>query len=344
LQRGLNMHTEHSHSGAIFNNNLTFFHLCILDRPSGFIAVCDIGCMQYVPAKTIIQPVKNGSAWFGHDYNMNIYRGCSHGCIYCDSRSDCYQIEDFNVVRAKENALNIIESDLRRKRRKGVVGTGAMSDPYNPFEERLELTRNALFILDKYRFGASVTTKSDLVTRDIDVFQKIREHSPMIVNITITTYDDGMCKRIEPNVSVTSERFKAIKKLSDAGIFVGILMMPLLPFVNDTVDNVRAIIEEAHECGAKFIFPAFGMTTRAGQREWYFEEVEKIIPGTKDKHSMFYSDSYVCTSPNHNDIRRTFARECDGFGIIYEMNKIIEAYKREIDTPSRRIQSTLANY
>jgi DNA repair photolyase len=300
--------------------------------------------MQYVPAKTIIQPVKNGSAWFGHDYNMNIYRGCSHGCIYCDSRSDCYQIEDFNVVRAKENALNIIENDLKKKRKKGVVGTGAMSDPYNPFEKELHLTRDALFVLDKYRFGASITTKSSSVTRDIDVFQKIMEHSPTIVNITITTHEDELCKKIEPNVSVTSERFEAIRKLSDAGIFVGILMMPLLPFVNDTVENVRSIVEEAHEQGAKFIFPAFGMTTRVGQREWYLKEAEKIVPGLKDKYGMLYGDSYMCTSPNHKDIRRTFERECDRFGIIYEMNKIIEAYKREIGTPSKKIQSTLANY
>jgi len=300
--------------------------------------------MQYVSAKTIIQPVKNGSAWFGHDYNMNIYRGCSHGCIYCDSRSDCYQIEDFNVVRAKENALGIIENDLRRKRKKGVVGTGAMSDPYNPFEKELQLTRNALFILDKYRFGASITTKSSMVTRDVDIFQRIKEHSPMIVNITITTFEDGMCKKIEPNVSVTSERFEAIRKLSDAGIFVGILMMPLLPFVNDNTENVRSIVREAYECGAKFIFPAFGMSTRSGQREWYLEEVEKIVPGSKEKHNMLYGDSYICTSPNHNDIRRVFMKECDRFGIIYEMGKIIEAYRQKTDAPLGRIQSTLANY
>ena len=295
--------------------------------------------MQYVSAKTIVRPVKHGSSWFGHNYNMNIYRGCSHGCIYCDSRSDCYCIEGFDEVRAKEDCLNVIENDLKRKRNKGVVGTGAMSDPYNPHEKELELTRGAMILLDKYGFGASITTKSSLIARDIDIFKRIRKHSPMVINVTVTTYDDELCRKIEPNVSVTSERFRAIRQLSDAGIFTGILMMPILPFVNDTLDNMLSIVRKAKECGARFIFPFFGTTTRAGSREWYLRKLGEISPDARNKHVSMYGDAYECPSPNHDELQKAFRAECDELGIIYRMDKIIEEYKTLF-----KFQSTLSDY
>jgi DNA repair photolyase len=178
--------------------------------------------MEYISAKTIVTRTKS-TAWFGTEYNMNIYKGCCHGCIYCDSRSDCYHVGDFDRVRTKENALAIIRDDLRRKTKTGVVSTGAMSDPYNPFEEELQLTRHALELINAYHFGVAIDTKSPLVTRDIDVFKEIKEHSPVLVKITITSADDGLCQKIEPNVAVSSERFKAVKELSDNGIYCGVL-------------------------------------------------------------------------------------------------------------------------
>lgn len=157
--------------------------------------------MEYIPAKTIVTKVKAPANWFGIDYNMNIYKGCSHGCIYCDSRSDCYGVEHFDKVRAKENALKIIRDDLRRKTRSGVVGTGAMSDPYNPFERELELTRHGLELCDAFEFGAAIATKSSLLERDIDILQGIAEHSPVILKITVTTADDELAAKIEPRIS-----------------------------------------------------------------------------------------------------------------------------------------------
>lgn len=174
--------------------------------------------IEYIPAKTIITKTK-GSAWFGTDYNMNIYKGCCHGCIYCDSRSDCYHIREFDKVKAKEDALLLIRNDLRRKVKKGVVGTGAMSDPYNPYEKELCLTGHALELLDAFEFGAAIATKSPLITRDIEILNSIREHSPVLCKMTVTTADDALAQKIEPGAAVSSRRFEALLALHDAGIF-----------------------------------------------------------------------------------------------------------------------------
>ena len=166
--------------------------------------------MDYIPAKTIVTQVKKHN-WFGIDYNMNIYRGCSHGCIYCDSRSLCYKIENFYTIRAKQDALRIIRDDLLKKRKRGVVATGAMSDPYNPLEKEYKLTRNALELLNAYRFGVAIATKSDLICRDINILKDIQVHSPVLVKMTITTDNDNLCEIIEPKAPLSSERFSAVK-------------------------------------------------------------------------------------------------------------------------------------
>ena len=284
--------------------------------------------MEYIPAKTIVTKTKN-TQWFGTDYNMNIYRGCSHGCIYCDSRSSCYGIDDFDRVRAKQDALRIIRDDLRRKVRTGVVGTGAMSDPYNPIEKELLLTRHGLELLDAFDFGVAIATKSDLITRDIDILQSIREHSPVLCKITITTHDDALAGKLEPNAPSSSQRFEAVRALSDAGIFTGILLMPVLPFLEDTTDNVLTILRKAKECGARFVYPAFGMTLRENQREWYLNKLESLFPeqGLRERYCKQYSNAYNCVSPNAKKLWNVFSRECDNFGILCRMTDIIRMYK-----------------
>ena len=283
--------------------------------------------METVPAKTIVTKTKSPDEWFGVDYNMNIYRGCPHGCIYCDSRSVCYQNPDFGTVKVKENAIEIIRDDLRRKTKRGVVATGAMSDPYNPFEQKLCLTRNALEILDFYQFGVAIDTKSTLVTRDIDVLQKIKAHSPVLVKMTVTTADPDLCSKVEPHVSGPQERFAAIKTVSDAGIFCGVLMMPILPFINDTEDNIRAITEQAKEAGARFVYPAMGMTLREGNREYYYEKLDELFPNMKQKYMEAYGDRYGCTSHNAKRLWAVFAAQCERLGLLYEMKSIIAGYK-----------------
>ncbi|MCL2154477.1 MAG: radical SAM protein [Leptospirales bacterium] len=284
--------------------------------------------MESLPAKTIVTKTKS-SAWFGSDYNMNIYRGCCHGCIYCDSRSECYQVTDFETVKAKENALEIIASELKRKRKKGVIATGSMSDPYNPFEKKNELTRNSLKIVHENRFGIAIATKSNLVTRDIDILQDIKEHSPVIAKITITTANSDLCKKIEPHAPDGEERFAAIKSLSDAGIYCGILFMPVLPFINDNRSNVLDIVHRAYDSGAKFIYALFGLTLRDRQREYFYKRLDEHFPNIKQKYINYYANRYECISPNVKDLWNTFKSECINCGISYKMKDIIKSYKSD---------------
>ncbi len=284
--------------------------------------------MEYIPAKTMLSKCKS-TAWFGTDYNMNIYRGCCHGCIYCDSRSDCYQITDFESVRAKKDSLLILRDELKRKVRSGIIGTGAMSDPYNPFEKELMLTRHSLELVDAFNFGIAIVTKSSLITRDIDILRSIKEHSPVLCKITITTADDELCKKLEPNVSLSSERFKAIEKLSKYGIFSGVVMMPVLPFIEDTVENITAIVKKTAECGGKFIYPAFGVTLRQSQRDYFLSKLKEIFPEKhlSEKYVRTFGNSYQCTSPNVSKLWKAFEQECKRYGLLYKMNDIISAYK-----------------
>ena len=283
--------------------------------------------MYFVPAKTIISGYAENNMWFGCNYNMNIYKGCCHGCIYCDSRSECYGVENFDEVRAKENALELIERELKSKRKKGVIGTGAMSDPYNPFEKEHRLTRGALELINKYRFGVAIATKSDLVLRDIDVLKEISKHSPVLVKITVTCVDDELCRKIEPSAAPPSRRFKAIKALSDAGINTCVLLMPVLPFIEDNEENIRSIARLAYENGARFIYPAFGVTLRQNQRDWFFAKLDEQFPGVKAKYIESFGAAYECRSPFSRELWNMFKAECKKAGIIYNMSDIISAYK-----------------
>ncbi|MFT9496480.1 SPL family radical SAM protein [Anaerosolibacter sp.] len=284
--------------------------------------------MRFVPAKTMISGYASNNSWFGNNYNMNIYKGCSHGCIYCDSRSECYRVENFDEVRAKEDALDIIARELKAKRKTGVIGTGAMSDPYNPFEKEFELTRGALELINRYQFGVSIATKSDLISRDIDILKAISVHSPVLIKMTITAADDILCKKIEPNVAASSARFATIKKLSEAGIFSGVLLMPVLPFIEDTVENISNIIKFAHENGARFIYPAFGVTLRQNQRAWFYSRLDEEFPGLKQKYIRQFGDKYECRSPKAKELWQLFQKECDYYGILYRMKDIINGYKQ----------------
>ena len=246
--------------------------------------------MEFVKAKTILSKVKYGSDWYGIDYNMNLYRGCSHGCIYCDSRSNCYHIDNFDIPKGKENALAILESELSKKKEKGVVGIGSMSDTYNPLEKQYEQTRGALKLISKYNFGVSIDTKSDLILRDLE----------------------------------------AIKTLSDNGIFAGIMMNPVLPFITDDEEDIKKLVKKAYESGAKFIHTYMGMTLRENQRDYYFEKLDKHFKGLKEKYIKYYGERYNCAVPNYKSLYKVFTNECDKYGILYNMKDIIKAYKKEI--------------
>jgi len=283
--------------------------------------------MKFIPAKTIVSGYSTtNNNWFGNNYNMNIYKGCCHGCIYCDSRSDCYHIDNFDEVRAKENTLALIKHDLKSKRKTGVIATGSMSDPYNPFEKEYKLTRGALALINIYGFGVSIYTKSDLIRRDIDILSKIQTHSPVIINITITTCDDELCKKIEPNAPLSSKRFAAVKDFSTNGIFAGVLLTPILPFLEDNEKNIRGIIRLAYESGAKFIYPNFSVTLRQNQRTWYYKKLDELFPTLKQKYINQYGNNYECPSTKAPELKQFFQKECDKLGLLYKMEDIIEGY------------------
>ena len=283
--------------------------------------------MEYIKANTIVTRTKN-NWWFGTDYGMNIYRGCNFGCIYCDSRSACYQVEDFDRVRAKADALRLIRDDLRRKQKKGVIHTGAMSDPYIPAEKALKLTRHALELINAYRFGVAIATKSTLVTRDIDILQDINKRAPVVVSLSITTADDALAKKIEPHSPTSSQRFQALKELSEAGLFCGVLMMPILPFINDSEENVLAIVRSAHAAGAKYVYGQMGLTLRDGQREFFYDQLEKDFPGLKEKYAAQYGLKYEANSPDRKRLYQIFKKECDQLGLLYNMANITAEYQK----------------
>ncbi len=284
--------------------------------------------MEFVYAQKLVQTVKSRHSWFGTSYNMNIYRGCDQACIYCDSRSSCYQVKNFDVIKAKKDAPLKVEYELSKKRRKGIIGLGAMSDPYNRHESELEYTRKSLIAINKHCFGVFVITKSDLVLRDIDIFKEINEHSVCNVALTITTASDLLQGRIEKNSSTSKERFAAIKKLSDNNIYTGILMMPILPFINDTIENIEEVVELAHANNAKYIYPSFGVTLRDNQREYFFNKIGEDL--TK-KYKKEFGNKYMCTSPNYKKLKKHFEELCDKYGILYKMNDIIEESKKYIN-------------
>lgn len=286
--------------------------------------------MNFIRAKFILSKVKYGNELYGIDYNMNLYRGCSHRCIYCDSRSNCYHIDKFDIVRGKENALYILEHELSKKREKGVIGIGAMSDTYNPLEKEYEQTRGALKLISKYGFGVSIDTKSDLILRDIDLLKEINLKNNVIVKFTITTPDDELSKVIEPNVCISSKRLQAIKTLSDNGIFTGIMMNPVLPFITDKEEDIKELVKLAYENGAKFIHTYMGMTLRENQRDYYFDRLDENFVGLKEKYIKYYGNKYNCLVPNYKRLYKIFTDECNKYGILYDMKDIIRAYKKEI--------------
>lgn len=286
--------------------------------------------MEYINAKQMLVPTQD-QLWFGTDYTMNIYKGCSHGCIYCDSRSRCYGIIEFDKVKVKENALELLQKELRSRQKKGIIGCGSMSDPYNPLEKELRLSRGGLELINENGFGVSVTTKSPLVTRDIDILQQIKAHSPVICGITITTGDDTVCKKIEPHVASSTERFEALRKLADAGIFCGVLLTPILPFITDTEENIVYIVRKAKEAGVKFVYPTLGVTLRDNQREYYYGKLDKEFPGLRELYEKEYGESYYCGTKNSIALHEVLKRECKKAGILYNMQQIVSSAKQQYE-------------
>ena len=272
--------------------------------------------MHYVTAKGILS-TKNG---------MNIYRGCQHGCIYCDSRSECYHMDhDFEDIEVKENALVLLEDALRRKRKPCMIGTGSMSDPYMPLEVELQYTRKALELIHRYGFGATLITKSDRVLRDLDLLKAINDKTKCVVQMTLTTYDEELCCKLEPGVCTTKARFEALKTLRDAGIPTVVWLCPILPFLNDSPENINGILDYCEEAQVKGII-CFGMgaTLRAGNREYFYRQLDRHFPGLKAEYIRRYGDAYMLDSPRSRELMGLFHRRCQSAGILHDNNQIFQ--------------------
>lgn len=257
---------------------------------------------------------------------MNIYRGCLHGCIYCDSRSLCYQMNHkFEDIEVKANAVGLLENTLRRKRNKCMIGTGAMSDPYMPIEEKLGNMRKCLEVIERYGFGVTMITKSTKVLRDLDLLKKINEKSKCVVQMTLTTYDEDLCRIVEPNVETTYERFRALEILHDNGIPTVVWLCPILPFINDTEENIRGILDYCVRAKVKGIINFdMGVTLRDGNREYFYKKLDEHFPGLKEKYIRMYGNSYQLSSPNSRQLNMIYKSECIKNGIMCDVNECFE--------------------
>ena len=261
---------------------------------------------------------------------MNIYRGCTHGCIYCDSRSKCYGFtHPFEDIEVKQNAPALLEQRLRSKRKKCMIGTGAMCDPYMHCEEQLGMTRKCLELIEQYGFGVTVLTKSDRILRDLELLRRINEKTKAVVQMTLTTYDDNLCRIIEPKVCVTSERVRVLKIMREAGIPTVVWLMPILPFINDTEENIAGILNCCLEAGVKGIMNmGMGVTLRDGDREYFYQALDRHFPGLKQKYQRTYGNAYEIMSPNHDRLTALFETACREAGILHRVEDVF-AYLNE---------------
>ncbi|MBQ1403062.1 MAG: radical SAM protein [Oscillospiraceae bacterium] len=289
--------------------------------------------MHFVDAKGIL----TGNSGY---YGMNVYRGCTHGCIYCDSRSSCYQFTHlFEDVEVKQNAPELLEKELKSKRRKCMIGTGSMSDPYMHCEEKLFLTRKCLEIILKYGFGAAVLTKSDRILRDIDLLDEINRSAKCVVQMTLTTYDDNLCRIVEPNVCNTKRRIQVLEEMRERGIPTVVWLTPILPFLNDTEENIAAILEECVRVGVKgIVCYNMGLTLRDGDREYYYAALDKYFPGMKEKYRKRFGNAYELPSPNAGNLMKLLYGICSKNEIL---SKPEECFRYIQEFPDKFTQMSL---
>jgi len=273
---------------------------------------------------------------------MNTYRGCSHGCIYCDSRSKCYQMDhDFEDIEVKTDAPRMLEAQLRAKRKKCMIGTGAMTDPYIPLENELRFTRQCLEVIDKYGFGLAIQTKSDRILRDLDLLKSINVRTKCVVQMTLTTYDEDLCRIIEPHVCTTKARFEVLKVLRDNGIPTVVWLTPLLPFINDTEENLLGILDYCIQAKVYGIINfGMGLTLREGNREYFYRKLDEHFPGLRRRYQCKYGNRYEVLSDNHEKLMRILSGECQKHGICCD-NKEIFGYMSTFEEKQREEQMRL---
>lgn len=283
--------------------------------------------IREIQAKVMLSHLRQPDPWFGLKYNMNLYRGCQHQCIYCDSRSECYQIENFSDVLVKANAIDLLRQELPRKRVKGTIGFGSMSDTYGPVERQYNLTGRALEVIADHGFPIHIITKSDLVLKDLDTLRTInRVHA--VISFTITTADDDLARKLEPGAALPSQRFKAMSALAEQGIHTGVTLMPVLPFIEDTEENIAQIVRQAHAHGAEYILASFGMTLRDRQRAYYYDQLDRLFPGLRAQYERRFGERYSCAANGADHLRARFEELCAKVGLSTRVSRYEAPYRQ----------------
>ena len=223
----------------------------------------------------------------------------------------------FEDIEVKQNAPELRQKALRAKRKKCMIGTGSMSDPYMHCEEKLRLTRKCLEIILANGFGAAVLTKSDRILQDIDLLSEINRSAKCVVQMTLTTFDDALCKIVEPNVCNTRRRIEALGQMQERGIPTVVWLTPILPFLNDTEENLMAILEVCVRTGVKGIINfGMGLTLREGNREYYYAALDRHFPGLKERYIKRYGNAYELPSPKARELTGLFQNICQSHGIL----------------------------
>lgn len=315
----------------LFRSLAIFADLCYRDREE--ISFPE-AAMHFVTAKGILS-AHNG---------MNIYRGCLHGCIYCDARSTCYQMNHaFEDIEVKLNAPELLEDALKRKRKKCMIGTGAMSDPYLPLEKDLGLTRKCLEIIHRYGFGLAIQTKSDLIMRDLPLLKSINERAKCVVQLTLTTFDESLCRILEPNVCTTARRFEVLRACQEAGIPTVVWLTPILPFINDTEENLSGLLSLCREAKVRGVITfGLGLTLRDGDRQYFYRQLDRHFPGLKEKYIQTYGNAYELPIPREKELMALLRKTCEEAGIEWRTEKVFE-FMNAFDSPAAGEQVSFLN-
>lgn len=289
---------------------------------------------EEIQAKTLLNKYKYRDNWFWCRYGINPYRGCAFACNYCDAITEKYLVhedfEDFSrIIYVKANAPEVLKKEIKKVER-DVVALSGVTDAYQPAERKYEITRRILEILADNNFPVHIITKSDLVLRDIDILSEISKNSWCTVSFTITTFNGRLLRLLEPFAPSPERRLKAVEKLNENGVQAGVDFTPIIPYILDSKENMREVIERAAIAKARYILPGAGMTLRSNQKTRFLELLKKNFPELIEKYKELYGTSQEPRKGYVVEMNREAFRFCQGLGIpIYILPPVFKVERKK---------------